>query len=253
MRTIYVTVHIPKCGGRSLYKFFREVYGDDKIVNLYDNKEHISKFYKKQLDLTNFAAVCGHVTYGIEEYLDRRTPVYLAMVREPLERFVSFYNYLLMPERVITEKREALHNLAKSCRGNIEMFYHGVLADGDKTWSTSNIQASYLTGSRACSIDSVINCVERGYRMVVPLSRISWLFEQLAAEIGVPVPRFPPENTSDMVASTANTSPEFREMFRRRADLDYFTYHYVAHRTYAAEVDRLHARRWLFNGWPRSS
>lgn len=275
MSSIYVLVHLPKCGGRSIFKFFKTLFGEDRVLNLYDNKAHIAGFYDGTVDLKTFKAICGGHVNGDSHasHLQGLTPRYVALVREPLERFVSYYNYLSVPDDSpqnsptrFPASTPKLTELAQSC-GSVEEFYHRQLTEGDPEWTTSNIQSMLLTGSKACNVDSVIERLQHHCHLVMPLPMIAQFCRLIALENDLPVPPPPHDNPSEQRASPADISPEFRSMFRRRAELDYFTYHYVCSTSYQTaarmleqevsklelHILKLQQRKWLFNGWPRST
>src|ERR1700722_12767332 len=101
-KSIYVLVHLPKCGGRSVFKFFQEIFGIDHVLDLYTNlfdnstdEAALSAFNSCTIDLSKYKAVCGnHMEYGEgTERFQGRKPLYVSLMREPLERFISYFNY----------------------------------------------------------------------------------------------------------------------------------------------------------------
>jgi len=239
---IYVFIHIPKCGGRSIFKFFQTIFGEDRVLNLYanhfedeNNKKLIEDFNNCTLDLTGYKAICGgHIDFlSHRDCFQDRKPVYVSLVREPLERFVSYFNYLSISDEEgkdlegrFPSSNPPLVEMAKACN-DVEEFYFEVLGKGDLPWNTSDVQAMFLTGTKACRIDNVIDTVESGYRLVMPLLMIDKFCVRLAAENDIEYTRAPHQNFSIKRAVSADIRPEFREYFCKRAALDYFTYYYI--------------------------
>ena len=258
-KQVYIFTHIPKCGGRSVYRFFLNVFGEEQVLGLHTRPDLAQKFYKGELDLGRYRAVCGHATFGTEARIDGVEPLYIGLLRDPLERFVSLFNFYRMIE---LEKDDVLlrqMQQAKSCE-TAEQYYHQLLQDDDPNWLTSNIQASYITGTRALDAGTVMDAVDRNYHLLMPLENIDLFLGQIAAEIGVTKFGGPRANASDKYFSSTQLSPEFLTLFRRRSDLDYLAYYYLktkvrAKRTEMAEADRqelrrLRQRRFMFFGWP---
>src|SRR5262245_16761585 len=88
MNSVVIFVHIPKCGGMTFNEVLRSIYGP----RLFYHAEIGDKLaITMAADLREFEAVTSHARYGLHERFGR-PGVYLSIIREPLENFVSFYN-----------------------------------------------------------------------------------------------------------------------------------------------------------------
>jgi len=64
-------------------------------------------------------------------------------IREPLERFISYFNYISMSDeeskkpagKISVEQTRRLVEMAKSCK-DVEEFYFKLLEDDDPPWNT---------------------------------------------------------------------------------------------------------------------
>jgi hypothetical protein len=86
-------MHIPKCGGMSLFASLAKILGPADIADLYNHsQQRLAGVPLLMLDKTK-AAYCGHFSFGLHQWLNR--PCYYAtFVREPVSRMVSLYYFL---------------------------------------------------------------------------------------------------------------------------------------------------------------
>lgn len=103
---ILVFVHIPKTAGTTLRVIAEQQYPMDEILPLYgcdieQARAVLSALGQSQVD--HLAMIRGHFAYGIHEVIDR--PVrYITLLRRPVPRVLSLYNYILR------SRRHLMHN-----------------------------------------------------------------------------------------------------------------------------------------------
>src|SRR5262245_11318090 len=153
--TVVIFVHIPKCGGTTFNSVLHSLYGDAVLLHA----EVSEAFLGKSADqLACYEAVSSHFRYGyrIHEYFDRRG-VYLSLVREPLENFVSFFNDIT--------NRPSHYLYAQVKDMDIEQFFR-FLDDTDHP-VVRNRQCLHICNSG----DYLLACeyVETRYALVAPL------------------------------------------------------------------------------------
>jgi hypothetical protein len=94
MSTIYI--HIPKCGGSTLNHVLRSNYSDEE--RFYVDPSAVRRSRKELSSLpedrkSNFRLLHGHLSYGWHEHLPQDA-TYFTIIRDPVARVVSHYNYV---------------------------------------------------------------------------------------------------------------------------------------------------------------
>jgi hypothetical protein len=105
-----IFLHIPKAAGTTLQVMFRRRYRGFHIHNLTGNPDDAAAFVAMpEADRHDVDVLMGHQHFGMHEWL-RPGARYVTMLRNPLDRCISHYYYVLrMPDhhlhqRVVNEK-----------------------------------------------------------------------------------------------------------------------------------------------------
>lgn len=94
-----ISVHIPKTAGRSFREILTQVYGPS-LDERY-KKEHFFKNDKEQVSIgksipKNLRGIHGHLTINqLKELINRYDPRVITWVRDPVERVISNYYFLM--------------------------------------------------------------------------------------------------------------------------------------------------------------
>jgi hypothetical protein len=165
-RHILLHTHIAKSAGTSILDALADILGPDNVMNR--NRfaspnsavSSLSRSRRRELKLLS-----GHFWYGTQErYFDRR-PVYLAAVRDPIERFISLFHFVLAGET------HPLHR---------EFVKRG--PDGSARWFfLENPRfTNEMTNSLGVPPDvSPVEWIERRYAIVAPTARADSLIAKL--------------------------------------------------------------------------
>ena len=101
-KPVLLFLHLHKTGGISLREFLKAKCGHKNYYEVYRNKaaglsekDYVNKFIAlPQEERDRFDLIAGHFSYGLHRFLSRPC-VYVTLLRNPLERFCSFYLQLL--------------------------------------------------------------------------------------------------------------------------------------------------------------
>jgi hypothetical protein len=112
-----VFLHVPKAGGQTLFAIMARQYDPARTVTVLDVSDPRTAFE----DVRRRAApvlIRGHLPFGVHEELGI-DPVYLTMLREPVDRVVSTYRYIRRTvehplHRVVNDRRMTLAGFVES-------------------------------------------------------------------------------------------------------------------------------------------
>lgn len=92
-----IFLHLPKNAGTSMYSILKRNYSAKEIYHVRYNKNGIWNLdeFKKlpQNKKDKIYLLTGHFDFGLHEYFSHQFQ-YVTMMRNPIERTISFYNYI---------------------------------------------------------------------------------------------------------------------------------------------------------------
>jgi len=94
MNDTLIFLHLPRTGGTTLRDILDKQYPDDVTFEnktLLDTDTNFNVDNKPEKD--QFKLVKGHVYFGIHEHINQKC-TYFSMMRNPIERTISIYNYI---------------------------------------------------------------------------------------------------------------------------------------------------------------
>lgn len=99
-RHVLIHTHIAKSAGTSILDALTDILGPDHVMN--ENRSPNPRSAVSSLSSSrrrSLKLISGHFWYGRRaRHFDRR-PVYLAAVRDPIERFISLFHFVLAGEK----------------------------------------------------------------------------------------------------------------------------------------------------------
>lgn len=92
MTPLYAFIHIPKCAGTTLAGILHSVYGKSflQVKDAVITPEHF-----ENIDLSKPAVILGHFPFGLLDKLTKRDVRYICFFREPFQRLLSYYTFIL--------------------------------------------------------------------------------------------------------------------------------------------------------------
>jgi hypothetical protein len=123
-----IFLHIPKAGGSTLHKIIERQYKSDTIFNIDGTRvqESIDEFKKlPEVQRGKIRVLKGHMWFGLHKYLPHPS-TYITLLREPVDRMISHYYYILQ------EPRHYLYETVTSHRMNLKDYVcSGISAELD--------------------------------------------------------------------------------------------------------------------------
>ena len=94
-KDLFIHLHIPKTGGTTLRDIIQRQYRAEKILMIpkLDESENIIKEISAS-HINQLKLIQGHLKYGIHNHFHRRAK-YFAIIRDPINRVLSTYYYVL--------------------------------------------------------------------------------------------------------------------------------------------------------------
>ncbi len=110
-------LHIPKCAGTTFTEeIIKRRYSPDELIIFYGHgtQELIKLLQNMSLEeQERIKCIAGHYAYGIHKYYSARSATYITLLRNPVERVISHWFYVLRRKdhylhQVIAEKNLSL-------------------------------------------------------------------------------------------------------------------------------------------------
>ncbi|MDM5225448.1 sulfotransferase family 2 domain-containing protein [Cytobacillus sp. NJ13] len=131
---LLIFMHIPKTGGMTLKRIIKRQYPDNMILkDITDGK--IQEF-KEKLEERDFKFVFGHLSFGLHLHTTKQC-TYITMLREPIDRVISMYYYVLGKEK------HPLHGIVKG------LSFEEFLDHPDLKNHTNNMQTKRALGKNS--------------------------------------------------------------------------------------------------------
>jgi hypothetical protein len=175
-------LHIPKSAGTTVHNFLNLQFGPEKvfIMNWQGNPEALHDYQKlTPAARDQLRAVTGHLQFGTHEHLGRPS-TYITLLREPIDRLVSFYYYALeYPETYIhsVAKKMTLHEFMAS-NASVELDNLqirllvgkmsapiGTLTSADAQQAKQNLRSHFAVAGVQDDVDGFLRAVCRHFKL----------------------------------------------------------------------------------------
>lgn len=216
---LVIQTHIPKTGGTALYQNLAAIFGamhslDVRISRAVPVNDMTAK------DWEDIHFVSGHFNYGMHRRINR-LPLYIAAVREPVDRAVSVYRYM---QRAKSQREHEV------CANNS---FEDAWAEMDRSFPSQrrDRQAHMLLGQLDEGKDNwpdLVARIDNDYLLVMPQHRIDEAIAALREAFGLP--KAPAQYANVSKAAQVTPSPEISHTIREANPLDARLYEHVAAR-----------------------
>jgi hypothetical protein len=188
LKPLIVHVHMPKAAGTTLADILRSIYGDRLLV------AHPLRGWPQQwpdeflADVARkrnyYNAFSGHSAYGVHEVFGRPA-LYISSVRDPIERFESYYNFVrhwTIHHHHEAAKTMSIGEFFRYLRGqdDIELF---------------NLQCLLLCGHK--DFATAREFVLRNYYAILPVKHFNRAIGYLSRQLSWPTVTIPKLNVTE--------------------------------------------------------
>lgn len=139
-------LHIPKTAGTSVHNVLHRHFGKNEQVetNMFIGKNMLTD--KSDEELRRIKLVRGHFPFGVHSLFNTKSYEYCTMLREPLDRCVSHYYYMLARQQVYTKPGAKIlkSSLKELCSSGEFIFM-------------DNLQVRLLSGNDKVAFGSITN------------------------------------------------------------------------------------------------
>lgn len=192
-RLLVLFTHVPKAGGTGLKQAMTRAYGRHFTDHHPTMNNVVDAVAADRVDPRDILALSSHMPYGFHrriEGLSARRVLPFTVVRDPLKRMVSYYNF------VTTFRPHRLHSATRDM--DINAFFRHLMTEG--VGEISNGQCRLVSGNADRSAEAAIRVLESEYFAFGPLDLHSELLDSLRSTLGWPI-----QPTTD---DAANSSPK---------------------------------------------
>ena len=103
-------IHIPKTAGTSLRAFLRDKIYGSKMCEVYSDTRHWNS--EQYMAIRDYEVFYGHFYFGFHWLLGDKNPSYVTVLRNPVERVISFYKHHKLNEQATYHRMIERENLS---------------------------------------------------------------------------------------------------------------------------------------------
>jgi hypothetical protein len=250
-RNVIVVVHIPKTAGSALGDALIEhfgpeycfiAHGSEKIGKIHPNRTHrlvwalreelrkaamrlrggeprLSKFHSRA-DLERFHLFEGHYALDAEPRTSRR-PVYITVVREPVDRFLSQYYYA---HDLRGQWSAGSRDRHPYWTYDLDRFVDYAYAR--RRWTDTNLQCRFIGGAN--NFAAARRAIDDRVFLAAPTKRLDDALELLRPVLGLQSTVAPRSNVGQARQGKAPPSPEALAKIREMTSEDQLLFDYVS-------------------------
>ena len=217
-----IFVHIPKAAGTTLRKIIERQYKPTAIFTVQESIEEFKKLPEAQR--TAIRCLMGHMRFGAHELLPR-VSIYITVLRDPLDRVISHYYYVLRsPDNV-------LHNDVVSKSMSLKDFVcSGMTPELDNGQTRRLSGVGHSIGFGQCSTELLVSA-KRNLREQFAVVGLAERFDEtlilLKRALGWRVPLYVKENVTRNRPPREEISDDILAVMEKYNKLDIELYRYA--------------------------
>ncbi|MEK4277818.1 MULTISPECIES: sulfotransferase family 2 domain-containing protein [unclassified Cytobacillus] len=212
-----IFIHIPKTAGTSMRKIIEKQYTIRQIRSFYAGYEDAYNKLKGTPNsrLSSVKWVQGHFQFGLHEVLPQPAQ-YIAMLRHPVDRVISFYYFLReSPRHPLNKKAMSL---------TLKEFI--MCEDSDIQSQIYNLQTKMISGDGTPSLEKAKKNIEQHFLMVGITERFNESMAVMRKKLGWNVPYNYKHNVTKRRPKMEQVPAEIRKLIEQKNEIDFQLYEY---------------------------
>jgi hypothetical protein len=221
-------LHIPKAAGSTLNKIIERQYPARSIYKIDTEEPQRSMDEFKALPPTAKAqlkVLLGHMPFGFHQYFTQPT-TYITILRDPVDRIVSMYFYILR------HKKHYLHKELTSRNISLEEFVSEGYSPETENGMVKAISANFTPwgGATRADLETALANVEKHFSVVGISERFDETLWLMKKRFGWRFPYYLKENVTPERPAKERISPEALQTIQKNNLLDQELYDYAQQR-----------------------
>ena len=212
---VVIFLHVPKTAGTTCRSLIEQRYAAEETFTFTDFGD-IARFRNlSQAVRDEYRCLQGHLTFGVHEYLSRPA-TYLTFLREPVDRLVSVYYFIL------GNPYHDLHDrFVRSGLSLREMVEHHpeLLRDSGQVRLLAGVDVPFGGVTRE-HLELAKANIEQHFPVVGLLERFDESLLMMAKEFAWSTPYYQRQNTTAVRPTVPELDPETRSAIERHNELD---------------------------------
>jgi hypothetical protein len=217
-RYVLVHTHVAKTGGSSFVSGLRDIFGEDHV---YDTRGGFPNPFKMPPErVRQIWCLSGHFWFDTQERPIVRQKRYIMNIRDPVDRFISLYNYVAAAKAHPGHNKYGILDIEDAFRYLKENSPNAMansisLMFGDRVRSLRpRMPGRVVRPQRPVSFEEARAAMEKHFALVVPMNRLNEALSGLGKVFGVDLPAPVHHNigTKKVTALSEETQQELREM-----------------------------------------
>lgn len=226
-RTI-LFLHIPKAAGSTLNKIIDRQYPRRAVYKITPEQPQQSMEEFKALPEASKArlkVLLGHMPFGFHQYFPQPT-TYITILRDPVDRIVSLYYYILR------YKRHYLHKELTSRGITLEQFASEGFSPEHENGMVKAISGNFTPfgGATRADLDTAIANLEKYFSVVGTSDRFNETLWLIKKNFGWRFPYYLKENVTPQRPAKERIPAETLQIIQRNNTLDQEIYEYAQQR-----------------------
>lgn len=208
-----IFIHVPKCAGSTLNKIIKSQFPNKAIYKIDPKVEKNLSIVgtRTKEENRNIRCLMGHMSFGAHKFL-MGSSTYITMVRHPVTRVISLYNFI---------KRKDFHPLHKFVLSNNLSLEDYIMYE--KNNGFNNVQTSMLCGTTFNSIPSLAKAksnIKNYFAAVGTMEKFDQSLELFKNKLDWEVSSYESVNMNPKKTNTDGISEQLIELIANTNHLD---------------------------------